>query len=266
MSFKLKELVFKVRCRAPGCAFYHEIVVKENIMGATEADVDSEAMKIARDMAYLKHDATFGRNHALENPEISKISGSYEQLGASPTHPSPAAVHPHPAPVAAAPVVAPGIPTKTYQPGQTIIKKGQSASTVCEVVKGLAFNAKLPDMLYKPGATFGSSAIFRGKSRMADIVAGPEGATIAFYDLKEVMRTDPAKARELYNESLEDLFQIVQHLEDYGQLLEKRLQTLERKKPAAKPAAKKPAAKKAAKKPVKKPAAKKKAVAKKKKK
>ncbi len=65
---------------------------------------------------------------------------------------------------------------------------------------------------------------------------------------------------------VEDLFQIVQHLEDYGQLLEKRLQTLERKKPAAKPAAKKPAAKKAAKKPVKKPAAKKKAVAKKKKK
>jgi CRP-like cAMP-binding protein len=248
MSFKLKELVFKVRCRAPGCAFFNEVTVKENIMGATEADIDSEAIKIARDMAYLKHDATFGRHHALENPDITKVSGSYEQLGASAAHPASPASHVPPvqAPIATS---AQSVSTRAYKPGETIIRKGESAGTVCEVVRGSALNAKLPDLQYKPGTAFGSSAIFRNKSRMADIVAGPDGATIAFYDLKELMRTDPAKARQLYEESLEDLFQIVHHLEDYGRLLEKRVHSLETTKPAAKKTpAKKTPAKKAAKK------------------
>jgi CRP-like cAMP-binding protein len=244
MSFKLKELVFKVRCRAPGCAFFNEVTVKENIMGATEADIDSEAIKIARDMAYLKHDATFGRTHALENPDITKISGSYEQLGTPAAHPVPPAPHVMPAPVSPA-ASAPTVPTRTYKPGETIIKKGESAGTVCEVVKGLALNEMLPDLLYKPGTAFGSSAIFRNKNRMADVVAGPEGATIAFYDLKELMKNDPVKARQLYEESLEDLFQIVRHLEDYGRLLEKRVHTLETSKKAARPVAKKTPAKKA---------------------
>ena len=78
MSFKLKEAVFKVRCRAPGCPFFSDFIVTENIMGLTEADVDSEAQKLARNMAYNKHDALYGRMHALESPEIHKISGSYE--------------------------------------------------------------------------------------------------------------------------------------------------------------------------------------------
>jgi hypothetical protein len=251
MSFKLKEVIFRVRCRAPGCPFLNEIAVKENLMGVTEADIDSEAIKIARDMAYLKHDATYGRKHALENPDVTKISGSYEQLGPAPAH---TAVHSS-APVAApasAPDATPA-PTRTYAPGQIIIKKGESAATVCEVVKGSALNEKLPDLLYKPGTAFGSSAIFRNKSRMSDIVAGPEGATIAFYDLKELMRTDPPKARELYEESLEDLFQIVHHLEDYGRTLEKRVQTLESRK-AARPTVKKASARKAPKKTAKKKA------------
>jgi CRP-like cAMP-binding protein len=247
MSFKLKEITFKVRCREPGCPFFPEVVVKENIMGATEADVDSEAMKVARDMAYLKHDATFGRKHALQNPEVVKISGSYEQLGTG--------TGPHVQP-AAAPYAVPvsSVPTRAYQPGQIIIHKGESAVTVCEVIKGSALNEKLPDLLYKPGSTFGSAAIFRNKSRMADIVAGPEGATVAFYNLRELMKSNPAKARELYDEAMEDLFHIVQHLEDYAKTLEKRVRTLETAKAVVKkaPAVKKPV-KKTVKKPVKKP-------------
>ena len=89
MSFKLKEAVFKVRCRAPGCPFFSDFIVTENIMGLTEADVDSEAQKLARNMAYNKHDALYGRMHALESPEIHKISGSYERIGPPPAAPSP---------------------------------------------------------------------------------------------------------------------------------------------------------------------------------
>ncbi len=74
MSFRLKEAMFKVRCREPGCSFFSEFVVRENIMGATEADVDSEALKIARNLGYIKHDALFGRMHQLSNPEVVKVS------------------------------------------------------------------------------------------------------------------------------------------------------------------------------------------------
>ncbi|MGA2976193.1 MAG: cyclic nucleotide-binding domain-containing protein [Spirochaetia bacterium] len=265
MSFRLKEAVFKVRCRAPGCPFFPEIVVKENIMGATEADVDSEAMKIARNMAYIKHDALYGRTHALENPEATKVTGSYEHIGPAPALPTPAA--------------APSVPTRTYRPGEIIIRKGESAVRVCEIINGSALNEHLPDLIYKPGSFFGAAAIFRNKSRMTDIVAGPEGATVAFFNIRELSKTNPAKARELYDEAMEDIFHVVQHLEDYSRSLEKQVKKLETalaaKKPAVKkaPAKKAPvkkapvkkAAKKAAKKPAKKPAAKpKKAAAKKK--
>src|SRR5271157_1083450 len=104
MSFRLKEGVFKVRCREPGCAFASEFVVKENIMGATELDVDTEALRIARNLGYIKHDALYGRFHPLANPEITKISGSYERLGTSFEAPSaPPAETPWAVPTAAPP-------------------------------------------------------------------------------------------------------------------------------------------------------------------
>ena len=43
-------------------------------------EVDTEALKIARNLGYIKHDALFGRLHPLANPEVAKISGSYEHL------------------------------------------------------------------------------------------------------------------------------------------------------------------------------------------
>ena len=87
MSFRLKEAVFKVRCREPGCPFISDFIVKENIMGATEADVDSEALKIARNMGFIKHDALYGRKHQLVNPEVYKIDASYERIGTTPYAP-----------------------------------------------------------------------------------------------------------------------------------------------------------------------------------
>jgi len=82
MAFRLKNGVFAVRCRRPGCPFNTQIKIETNLIGATEKDVESEAIKIARDMATTKHDAVYGTNHYLENPAIRKIGGNYEPFGA----------------------------------------------------------------------------------------------------------------------------------------------------------------------------------------
>jgi hypothetical protein len=239
MSFRLKEAVFKVRCREPGCSFVSDFAVKENIMGATEADVDSEALKIARNLGFIKHDAILGRKHQLANPEVYKVSGSYEHIG-----PAPAA----PAAAPAGASAAGSAPVKTYRKGEVIIRKGDSATMVCEVLRGSAHNEKLPDILYRAGATFGAAAIFKQKERMADIVAGEDATTIAFYNLRDLARNNPAKARALYDEAMEDVFHILRYYEDYSASLEGQVRRLQAKAGARKPAPKKAPAKKAAKK------------------
>jgi CRP-like cAMP-binding protein len=247
MSFRLKEGLYKIRCREPGCPFVSEFAVKENIMGATEADVDSEALKIARNMGFIKHDALFGRKHPLANPEVTKVSSSYERIGSGPAPSSGAA----PA-FGASPAAAP-VPTRTYRRGEVIIRKGESAVTVCEVVRGVAMNEKLHELTYQPGDTFGSAAIFRQKNRTTDIVAGEDGTTIAFYNIRELSKTNPARARELYDEAMEDIFHVLEYLEEYSNGLEKKVQRLEAARGAAgkTPAAKKkPAGKKASGRPV----------------
>ena len=165
MAFRLKEAIFRVRCREPGCPFNSEFAVRENIMGATEADVDSEALKIAKNLAFIKHDAIYGRKHQLDNAEITKVGASYDRLGTAPTTTG--------TPPASAQGISPShaVATRTFRTGEVIIKQGDSAATVCEVVHGSALNEKLPDLHYKAGETFGAAAIFRQKKRMVDIVA-----------------------------------------------------------------------------------------------
>jgi CRP-like cAMP-binding protein len=262
MSFRLKEAVFKVRCREPGCSFVSDFAVKENIMGATEADIDSEALKIARNLGFIKHDAILGRKHQLASPDVYKVSGTYEHIGPAPAAPSAPAA----APGTASPAAAVGsAPVRTYRKGEIIIRQGDSATMVCEVLRGSAHNEKLPDLLYKVGTTFGAAAIFRQKNRMADIVAGEDGTAIAFYNLRELARSNPAKARVLYDEAMEDVFHVLRYYEEYAASLEGQVKRLQAKaapkkapakKPVKKPAAKK-AARKAAKKAAKKPAARK---------
>jgi hypothetical protein len=259
MSFKLKEAVFRVRCREPGCPFNAEFIVKENIMGATEADIDSEALKLARNLGYIKHDAVFGRKHPLANPDVNKISGSYERIGVAP---EPLAAHAGGgAGAAAAGGAGTGaFPTRTYRRGETIIRKGESAATVVEVQRGMAYNVRHPEFPYKAGSTFGAAALFRQKSRLADVVAGEDGTTVTFYNIRELSKTNPTKARDLYDEAMEDVFHILVHLEEYSLKLEKKIQRLEegaraakaRPVPARKGAPKKSAPKKQKKAPAKK--------------
>ena len=236
MSFRLKEAVFKVRCREPGCPFNNDFTVKENIMGATEADVDTEALKIARNMGFIKHDALYGRKHQLVNPEVYKIDSRYERIGTAPYAPPSS-----PPAFGAQAVSTPSVPTRTYRRGEIIIRRGESAATVCEVIRGSALNEKLPDLAYKAGSTFGAASIFKQKKRMVDIVAGEDGTTIAFYNIRELTKSNPAKARALYDESMEDIFHILSYLEGYAASLEKQVSRLQAARKAPAPRKKTPA-------------------------
>jgi hypothetical protein len=251
MALKLKEVVFRVRCREMGCPFTSDFSVKENIMGATQADVDSEALKIARDQAMTKHDAIYGRKHMMLNPDIHKVAGAYEPLGPA-------------SPAGRVRLVGAGEPvhTRRFDRGEKIVAKGERATTVCEVVRGSAINEGRPGIVYRPGSTFGAAGLFEHKKRLASIVAVENDTLIGFYDMRELTKTDPAKARELYNEAMEDIFRVLAYLEDNCASLEKKIAKLKAgpAKKAKKPAPKAPAkpvrkpARKPAKRPAKKPA------------
>ncbi len=87
MAYKLKNGVFSVRCRYKGCPFHTQIPIEQNLMGMAEQDVELEAKKLIKDMATTKHDAVYGNTHGLHNPDIHRISGSYQPIGpASRTH------------------------------------------------------------------------------------------------------------------------------------------------------------------------------------
>lgn len=243
MAFKLKEAVFRVRCREPGCPFVSDFLVKENLQGATAADVDSEAWKFAKDLGINRHDAIHGKRHSMIDPDIHKLRSSYETIGGVPR--------------VRAPVVpsrlGETINTRRYDKGDRIIAKGERATTVCEVVRGLARNERRPGLVYRPGATFGAAGLFENKRRMADIVAAENGTIIAFYDMRELWTSDRDKAKELSNEAMEDIFRVLAWLEDRCDALEKQL--AQRKAGArAKKGGKKPAKKAAAKPAKKKPA------------
>lgn len=244
MGYKLKEALFRVRCREPGCPFVSDFSVKENLWGATEADVESEAWKLAKDLGITRHDAIHGKRHPMIDPDIHKIRSSYEVIGVTGQR----------RPALPSPRLGEAINTRRYDRGERIIAKGESATTVCEVVRGAAYNEHRPKLLYRPGATFGAAGLFENKRRMADIVAGENGTIIAFYDMRELWTSDREKAKELSNEAMEDIFRVLSWLEGHTESLEKQVAKLKAelaaKKRGGTAAAKKPA-KKTAKKPAK---------------
>jgi hypothetical protein len=82
MAYKLVKGRYAVRCRHPGCPFHTQLNIETNLMGMTEADVELEAHKLAKDMAFTQHDAVYGTRHPLKDPEIHKVGGSYQRIGA----------------------------------------------------------------------------------------------------------------------------------------------------------------------------------------
>ena len=209
MAFKLKKGIFKVTCKHSGCPFSYEVSVTQNIMGVTEDDVLTEAIKIARDIAKIKHDSIHGRTHELTSPVIKKVSGVYESIGA----PKSSIVNQDEA-----------IKYKEYKKGEKILQKGEIAATICEIVKGTAYVDTNSSKYYNVGDSFGAAALLVNQTRTADVIAGEDNTSVAFYNLKELNKKDPRKAKELYTEAMEDVFKILTDLEQLISELEENLE------------------------------------------
>ena len=203
MPYRLKNGIYAVRCRYPKCTFHSQFEIKQNIMGMTERDVEIEAKKIARDMALIKHDAIHATRHSLRNPEIRKVSGSIELIG-------PAARRKGDAAYAAA---AKDVHYEKFNRGQVILRKGDDATSVCEVIKGYAFPERNRSHRYRQGDCFGAAALLNRHRRTCDVIAGSDGTEVAFYNLIELSKSKPNKARELFSAVMEDTFKVIQGLE-----------------------------------------------------
>lgn len=209
MAFKLVKGEFKVKCKHPGCPFEHSVIVNQNIMGLTEEDVETESMRFAIGVARTKHDSIYGSKHTLESPIVRKVNGIYEQIGGivrTFTNQSEA------------------IKYKDYKKGEFILSKGEIATAICEVVKGGAYVNKAKPHYYKPGDSFGAAALLVNQVRTADVLASEDGTTIAFYNLKELSKKDPKKAKALYNDAMEDVFNVIEDFENLIDKLQKEIE------------------------------------------
>lgn len=209
MAFRLKNCVFRVKCRQTNCPFDTKFEIKQNIMGITEDDVENEAKKIVRGLAMLKHDAIYGRTHSLTNPLINKTGGSYENIG---TRKSSLRQQDE------------AITQEEYTKGDLILEKGAIAPTICEVINGYAYPDTNKSHKYQVGDSFGVAALLFDQKRSANIIAGENGTQIAFYNLQELSKKKPDKARELYNKAMEDVFGIMTDLTGLIRKLERKLE------------------------------------------
>ncbi len=202
MPYRLNKGVFEIRCRHNQCPFNAQLEIKENIMGMTETDVQTEAWKMAKDMAHIKHDSLhIGRGHPLENPEIRMISGSIQLTGAGPVN-VPAGDRME------------QLYVKEFMKGDVILKKGDNASAVCEVLKGAAYPTRNKHHRYKVGDCFGVAALLPKRARMTDVVAGEDKTRIGFYLLSDLNKKDPRKASQVLNRVIEDTLDVIGELEE----------------------------------------------------
>ncbi|MCK4796223.1 MAG: cyclic nucleotide-binding domain-containing protein [Spirochaetes bacterium] len=214
MAYKLKKGVFRVKCNAPNCSFDAEFEIGQNVMGVSQEDVIKEAKKVAKDMAIIMHDAQYGIKHSLTNPIINKITGIYEAIDTRKS----LLIYQKEA-----------IKYKEYKKGQAILKTGDIATTICEVVRGSAYPYRNKSHIYNIGDSFGAASLLINQSRTADIISGEDGTTIAFYNLRELSKKDPRKAKELYNKAMEDIFDVILEMEELISQLEKNFEKAEMK-------------------------------------
>jgi hypothetical protein len=172
--------------------------VDETIMGVTESDVKTEAMKVVRDMAQVNHDSIHGRQHQLQNPEIHMVSGTIQLVGAGPLQAVPQQTD---------------YAVREFRKGDVILKKGEDATSVCEVLRGAAYPLRNRHHRYSLGDCFGVAALLPNHSRMTDVVAGADKTRIAFYQLPELNRHDPRKASSVLSRVIEDTLKVIGELE-----------------------------------------------------
>ena len=198
MPYRLNKGVYSVRCRHPHCTFNAQTKIDQAIMGMTESDVETEALKIARDMAMVHHDSIHGRQHSLHNPEIRRSSGSCQLVGAGPER---------------APRPQGEVGLREYSQGECILKEGEEADWVCEVLRGFAYPQRNMAHRYKTGDCFGAAALLPKHRRMTSVISGSDRTRIAFYNLIELNKSDPKKANSVFARVMEDTLQVIRELE-----------------------------------------------------
>ena len=207
MPYRLNKGVYAVRCHHTHCPFDAQMEIKDNIMGMTESDVETEARRLALDMAHLRHDSLHWRHHELQNPEVRMVSGSIQLVGAGPAQDSSQLVDSY---------------VREFSKGEVIIRKGEDAISVCEVLKGTAYPVRNKRHRYSLGDCFGVAALLPKHRRMTDVVAGADKTRIAFYRLPELNRRDPKKASHLLNRVIEDTLQVIGELEQTAKVDDRR--------------------------------------------
>ena len=198
MSYCLKKGIYRVKCNEENCTFDIKLEITNNIIAITEKEVDAETKKFVYEIAKLKHDELYLDKHILNKRSIEKISAIYEAVD---SRKSSITIQKEP------------IIYKEYKKGDIIIGKDDIFYTVCEVVKGSAFQDKNKNKVYNIGDNFSASDLIINQNRIVNIIAGQDNTTIAFYNLKELSKKDPSKAKELYKKSIEDIFEIITSME-----------------------------------------------------
>jgi uncharacterized small protein (DUF1192 family) len=226
MAYVLRDGLFQVKCRQPGCPFKTEFKITQNIMGETERDCESEANKIAHDMGSIKHDAMYGRTHLLKDPLVRKVGGSYVGFGAD-RGAARAAQQSSTSSDAGLPRPPGAVAVQKYAKDDVIVRKGERASTVCEVLAGSACPEHTAAIRYNVGASFGAAGLLSNQARTGSVVAMQDDTVIAFYNIQELTKTNPAKARELYNEIMEDTLHVIAYLDERVNELEDEVTRLQ---------------------------------------
>jgi hypothetical protein len=209
MPYQLKNGVFLVRCRYPGCPFSTQITTEQRIMAMTEEDVEREAKNLCKDIAMTKHDAIYGTKHTLRNPEVRRVSGTYQLIG------QPDSQEEKPEPVY----------YRDFDKGEVILNEGEPATTLCEVVRGSAFAERNMGHRYGIGACFGASALLANHSRTCNVLAGSNGTRIAFYNLIALSKKNPKKASRLFQDVMDDTLRVIQDLESSIETTRQEIET-----------------------------------------
>jgi len=196
MMYEMRDGLYQIHCRYPGCAFSTRLALSEPVPGESEREVELKAGNTARNIAQAKHDELHGAWHALRNPDIRRLAGVLVPVGQdSPAQPGEM------------------VEIKEYRPEEVILRRGEDATTVCEVLQGSAFPDRNPGHLYTVGDCFAAAALLARHSRTCNVVAGQAGARVAFYRLAELSRRDPVRAAALYRAVMTDTLRVIEELE-----------------------------------------------------
>jgi hypothetical protein len=198
MPYRLHNGVYSVRCRFPHCPFNVQMKIDQTIMGMTESDVESEARKVARDMASIAHDSIRIRQHPLHNPEIRRSSGSCQLIGMDSAR-------------GAQPSSEIGF--REYSKSECILREGERADCVCEILRGSAYPESNKSHRYRAGDCFGAAALVPGHKRMTSVICASDGTRIAFHSLAHLSKSDPKKAQRIFARVIEDTLEVIQELE-----------------------------------------------------